>query len=47
MINVLHGCVHLRLAGIVPAGVQFMLEPWESTGADFYPKAVTMREHVS
>jgi hypothetical protein len=47
MINVLHGRVHLRLVRIVLAGVQFMLEPWESTGADFYSKAVPMREHVS
>jgi hypothetical protein len=39
MINVLHGGVHLRLAGIVPAGVQVTVEPREITAAHFYPHA--------
>lgn len=38
MINVLHGCVHLRLAGIVPAGVQVTIEMREIIAADFYPE---------
>ena len=38
MINLLHGRVHLCLAGIVPTGVQVTIEMWEIIAADSYPK---------
>jgi hypothetical protein len=38
MINVLHGCVHLCLAGIFPAGVQVTIEMRKIIAADFYPE---------